>query len=277
MNSFDRPLVIAGPCMAEDLDLMEKVCAHMVELSKELNFQYVFKASYDKANRSSTSSYRGPGLEQGLEWLGKIKKKYHVPVLTDIHEASQAAKVAEVCDYLQIPAFLCRQTDLLVAAVETGAFVNIKKGQFLVPAAMAEIVNKAKEAAENKGIPLRVAVCERGASFGYGNLVVDMRSLATMAESKAPVIFDITHSTQLPASGGKTSSGERRFAPLIARSAAASGYLSGFFLEVHTNPSQAKSDSDVQLTMAQADALLRQTLPVWENAKEFAELDKSFT
>jgi 2-dehydro-3-deoxyphosphooctonate aldolase (KDO 8-P synthase) len=264
--------------MAESLDLLEAVVAPLSSLSKELDFEFTFKASFDKANRTSVESYRGPGLETAMKWFETIKSKYSVSVLTDIHESWQAAACAPVVDVLQIPAFLCRQTDLLVAACETGRMVNIKKGQMVSPEAMLNAVEKAKTACSRKGLPLRVALTERGASFGYGNLVVDMRAFPIMREAGVPVIFDITHSTQLPAAadGGKTTGGDRKFAPVLARAAASTGYVDGFFLEVHTDPSKAKSDKAVQLRMNQAEALLRQLVPMWKSARNFNVTDKIF-
>jgi 2-dehydro-3-deoxyphosphooctonate aldolase (KDO 8-P synthase) len=213
-----------------------------------------------------------------MKWFDQIKKKYSVPVLTDIHESYQAKACADVVDVLQIPAFLCRQTDLLVAACETGRMVNIKKGQMVAPSAMLNAVDKARAACAAKKLPLRVALTERGASFGYGNLLVDMRSFPIMAEAGVPVIFDITHSTQLPATsdGGKTSGGDRRFAPVLARSATATGYISGYFLEVHPDPSKAKSDKSVQLSVLQAETLLRQLIPLWRDAQSFSAKDKIY-
>jgi 2-dehydro-3-deoxyphosphooctonate aldolase (KDO 8-P synthase) len=269
-----RPLVIAGPCAAESPELCTTVGSALARLSTELGFDYVFKASFDKANRTSADSRRGPGIVAGLKILQDIKTKYGVKVLTDVHETTQVAQVAEVCDVLQIPAFLCRQTDLVVAAAETGRIVNVKKGQFMAPGAMASIVAKARQAKAGN-----VWLTERGASFGYGNLVVDMRAFPIMAETKAPLILDITHSTQLPAAGGEggsVSSGERRFAPVLARAATATGYLSGFFLEVHTDPPKAISDKDAQLNLKQAEALLRQLIPLWREAQAFAAIDAGF-
>lgn len=277
-SEITRPIVYAGPCVAESLELLRTVAEPLVKLSKELDFDLTFKASFDKANRTSIDSYRGPGIEKTMEWFSTIKKEYKVPVLTDIHEAHHAAEVAPVVDVLQIPAFLCRQTDLLIAAVETGRMVNVKKGQFLEPAGMQNAVDKAKQAAARKGIPLRLALTERGASFGYGNLVVDQRAFPILAESGVPVIFDITHSTQLPGggAGGKVTAGERRFAPTLARAATATGYLSGYFLEVHADPSNAKSDKAVQLSISQAETLLRQLVPLWKSARSFAKIDGEF-
>lgn len=198
-----------------------------------------------------------------------------MPVLTDIHEVVQVAPVAEVCDVLQIPAFLCRQTDLLVAAVQSGRAVNVKKGQFLAPEGTAHIVNKAKAVCTETKKPLNLALTERGVSFGYGNLVVDMRGFPVMAAQGVPVIFDITHSTQQP-STSEVTGGERRFAPVLARSALATGYLDGFFLEVHTDPKKAQSDAAVQLSILQAETLLRQIVPLWKEMRQASKNDKIF-
>lgn len=273
-----RPLIIAGPCAAESYQLMDTVCAALKRLSDELGFDYVFKASFDKANRTSLDGTRGPGLEQALGWFNDLKTKYRVKTLTDVHESQQVAEVAKVIDVLQIPAFLCRQTDLVVAAAETGRTVNIKKGQFLAPGAMIHIVEKARAAAKKKGVASNVLITERGVSFGYGNLVVDMRAFPIMAKAKAPLILDITHSTQLPAGGegGKTSGAERIFAPVLARAATATGYLSGYFLEVHTDPARAISDKDAQLNLKQAETLLRQIVPLWHASKDLAQIDSQF-
>lgn len=274
----DSPIIIAGPCMAESYELMEAVAAPLIELSKALNFQFIFKASFDKANRTSFDSYRGPGLKQGVEWFRKLKSKYSCLTLTDVHETAQVEEVASVCDVLQIPAFLCRQTDLLVAAVKTGCFVNIKKGQFMAPSAMKHIAQKAKEYAKQSQIHSGIALTERGCSFGYGDLMVDMRSFAIMAKEQVPIIFDITHSTQRPSASETQgiSKAERHFAPLLARAATATGYLDGYFLEVHTNPEKAKSDADAQLTLSQAKELLEQIIPLWHHTKPLNQIDKKF-
>jgi 2-dehydro-3-deoxyphosphooctonate aldolase (KDO 8-P synthase) len=276
--SREKPVIIAGPCAAESFELMDQVAEKLVSLARELDFNYVFKASFDKANRTSSGSKRGPGVDQALSWFGKIKSKYNVPVLTDVHETHQVQPVAEVCDWLQIPAFLCRQTDLVVEAAERGAYINIKKGQFVAPEAMRHIADKARLAAAEKGRNSNVYLTERGVSFGYGNLVVDMRAFPIMANSGYPVILDITHSTQLPsaAGDGSTSGAQRKFAPTLARAAAATGYLSGFFLEVHTCPDQAISDKEAQLTPDQATALLRQLIPLWRSARELKMIDPLF-
>ncbi len=251
----------------------------MAALAKELDFDFVFKSSFDKANRTAIDSYRGPGMDLALQWFEKVKKKYNLPVLTDVHETGHCRPVAEVCDVLQIPAFLCRQTDLMIAAAATGRMVNVKKGQFMAPGSMEHIVEKGRAVCREKGLSPKIAVTERGASFGYGNLVVDMRSFQILASTGTPVIFDITHSTQLPPMGGesgKTSGGDRHMAPLLARSATATGYLHGYFLEVHPDPTQAKSDKDAQLSIAQAQTLLRQLIPFWRQAQQFSVTDSQF-
>lgn len=273
-----KPVVIAGPCMAESLEVLEATVAPLARLARELEFQLVFKSSFDKANRSSIEGYRGPGLDQAMAWFGDIKSRFGVRILTDVHETAQCRPVAEVCDVLQIPAFLCRQTDLIVEAVQTGRAVNIKKGQFMAPQAMANIAGKAVAAAKARHLPVDVALTERGASFGYGNLVVDMRSFPVMAKTGTPLIFDITHSTQLPgaAADGKSSGADREFAPVLARAAVATGYLDGFFLEVHPDPSTAKSDKEAQLSIRQAETLLRQIVPMWRDARKFKDIDSAF-
>lgn len=274
-----KPVVIAGPCMAESWELLDHVCTRLVKISQNLGFDLIFKASFDKANRTSISSNRGPGIEKAMSWFQDIKTKYGVKVLTDVHESYQIAPVAAVCDVIQIPAFLCRQTDLLVAAVESGKAVNIKKGQFLSPENVKHIVGKVTEAANAKGLAIDYAVTERGTSFGYGDLIVDMRAFPIMHKTGAPLIFDITHSLQKPAAGGtsgEVSGGKREFAAVLARSAAATGYLSGFFLEVHSDPKRALSDAETQVTGDQAEALLKQVLPIWKSAKDASQVDAVF-
>ncbi len=272
------PLFIAGPCVAESFDLLDEVAGHFKALSTELGFRYVFKASFDKANRSSISSYRGPGMKKACQWFSDLKEKHAVEVITDIHLPDQAGELAEVCDILQIPAFLCRQTDLLVAAAETGRTVNVKKGQFMPPASMANVVEKVKMAAEQKGHSAKVMLTERGFSFGYGDLVVDMRSFAVMAKNKVPIIFDVTHSTQQPPASEKSSvSGANRcYAPLLSRSAAATGYVDGFFLESHPNPKEAKSDAASQLSLGQATELIKGVLPLLKEAKNQVINDQNY-
>ncbi|EFC90276.1 2-dehydro-3-deoxyphosphooctonate aldolase [Dethiosulfovibrio peptidovorans DSM 11002] len=228
--------VIAGPCSLESLELSMETGKRIKEISEELGLNYIFKASYDKANRTSIHSYRGPGLEKGLRWLSEIKETLGVPVITDIHEPWQAAPVAEVADVLQIPAFLCRQTDLLVAASKTGKPLNVKKGQFMSPYDMKAVVSKCNEAGNDK-----VMLCERGTTMGYGQLVVDMRSLPIMRSMGCPVVFDATHSVQMPGGRGDTSGGDRRFVPALSRAAVGLG-IDALFLEVHPNPDEALSD-----------------------------------
>lgn len=272
----DKPVIIAGPCMAESEQLMHTVASAMCELSERLDFDYVFKASFDKANRTSVSSQRGPGWSTCAKWFEGIKKEFKVPVLTDVHETSQVGKVAEVCDVLQIPAFLCRQTDLIVEAVKTGRAVNIKKGQFLAPDGAQHISDKVRSICDEANLENNFALTERGYTFGYGNLVVDMRSFKIMHETGAPTIFDVTHSLQLPSTGGskgEVSGGLREFAPVLARSAAATGYVDGFFIEVHPNPTKALSDAATQLSIEQATALIEQLVSIWHQAKSWNEKD----
>ncbi len=274
---LESPVVIAGPCMAESPELLQAVAAALIPLASELNFQFVFKASFDKANRTSIHSYRGPGLKQAMQWFEDLRRTWKdLAILTDVHETDQLNAVAEVCDVLQIPAFLCRQTDLVCAAARTGRAVNIKKGQFLAPGSAQHLVNKVKEACELDGRAANVALTERGTTFGYGDLVVDMRGLKTMAATGAPVIFDITHSTQQPAAGQAVSGGARSTAPLLARAAVATGYLGGLFLEVHPDPKVAKSDAATQLSIPQAEALLRQVIPLWYESEFAAKIDGEF-
>ncbi len=228
--------MIAGPCVIETVEGTMDLAARLVLLARELGVPLVFKASFDKANRTSVDSYRGPGLVEGLAILREVRDRFNVPVLTDIHEPGQAAVAAESVDILQIPAFLCRQTDLLVAAGETGLVVNVKKGQFLAPEDMAHVIDKI-ESTGNR----RIILTERGASFGYHNLVADMRSLLIMREFGYPVVFDATHSVQRPGGAGKMSGGDGRWAPALARAAVATG-VDGVFMETHVNPALALSD-----------------------------------
>jgi 2-dehydro-3-deoxyphosphooctonate aldolase (KDO 8-P synthase) len=242
--------VLAGPCVIESEELVLLTAHGLAAMAERLGIGLIFKSSFDKANRSAIGSFRGPGLEEGLRVLRLVKEETGLPVITDVHEPEQCAPAAEVCDVLQIPAFLCRQTDLVVAAAQTGRAVNIKKGQFMAPDDMKKIVDKARSAGNDK-----VTVTERGASFGYHNLVVDMRSFAMLQDEGIPVIYDITHSLQLPG-GGTESGGQRRFAEPLARAAIAAG-ADGVFLEIHPDPDRAKSDSAVQLDPERAEALLR--------------------
>ena len=242
--------VIAGPCVIETEDLAIDMAHTLAAMAERLGLALVFKSSFDKANRSSIGSFRGPGLEEGLRVLALVKTETGLPVLTDVHEPHQCAPAAEVCDVLQIPAFLCRQTDLVVAAASTGRAVNIKKGQFMAPDDLRKVVDKARSTGNGK-----VTVTERGVSFGYHNLVVDMRSFALLHADGIPVIYDVTHSLQLPGSGDETG-GDRRFAEPLARAAVAAG-ADGVFLEVHPDPEHALSDRAVQLPPERAEALLR--------------------
>ncbi len=233
----DRPFfLIAGPCVIESETLVMEVAGRMREIARELGIPYVFKASYDKANRSSKGSFRGPGLEAGLRILGEVRRQLDVPVLTDVHEDTPLDEVASVVDVLQTPAFLCRQTNFIVNAAAQGKPVNIKKGQFLSPWEMRNVVDKARSTGNGQ-----IMVCERGFSFGYNNLVADMRSLAVMRETGCPVVFDATHSVQLPGGQGSASGGQREFVPVLARAAVAAG-VAGVFMETHPDPSRALSD-----------------------------------
>jgi len=233
----DKLVIIAGPCAIEDdLSITMKTAEELKKISAELNIPFVFKASFDKANRSSIDSYRGVGIDKGLEILNKVKTELELPILTDIHETTQAAVTAEVADILQIPAFLCRQTDLLVAAAKTGKIINIKKGQFLAPNQMK---NSAKKVADSGND--QIIFTERGTSFGYGNLVVDMRAIPIMQSIGYPVVFDATHSVQLPGGAGTSTSGERQFVPMLAKCAIAAG-ANALFFEVHPDPEHAPCD-----------------------------------
>jgi 2-dehydro-3-deoxyphosphooctonate aldolase (KDO 8-P synthase) len=235
---LDQPFfLIAGPCVVESEQLQMDVAGKLKEMTAELGIPFIFKSSYDKANRSSGKSFRGPGMEKGLEILGKVKRELGVPVLTDVHTEEEIAAVAKVVDVLQTPAFLCRQTDFIHAVARAGKPVNIKKGQFLAPGDMKNVVDKARDASGSDNI----MVCERGASFGYNNLVSDMRSLAIMRETGCPVVFDATHSVQLPGGQGTSSGGQREFVPVLARAAVATG-VAGVFMETHPDPAKALSD-----------------------------------
>ncbi|HZX30137.1 MAG TPA: 3-deoxy-8-phosphooctulonate synthase [Rhodocyclaceae bacterium] len=268
---LDQPFfLIAGPCTAESLELCVDVAGQMKEICARLGIPYLFKASYDKANRSSGTSVRGPGLEGGLHILSEVRRQVGVPVLTDVHTEEDVPAVAAVVDVLQTPAFLCRQTDFIHAVAASGKPVNIKKGQFLAPGDMKNVVAKAKEA--NGGADT-IMVCERGASFGYNNLVSDMRSLAIMRETACPVVFDATHSVQLPGGQGTSSGGQREFVPVLARAAVAVG-IAGLFMETHPNPEKAFSDGPNSWPLGRMEELLT-TLVVLDRAVKaagFAEL-----
>ncbi|MCL2076228.1 MAG: 3-deoxy-8-phosphooctulonate synthase [Betaproteobacteria bacterium] len=250
---LDRPFfLIAGPCVAESTALCVDVAGHLQAVCKRLDIPYIFKASYDKANRSSARSPRGPGLEAGLAMLAEARRQVGVPVLTDVHSEVDISAVAEVVDVLQTPAFLCRQTDFIQAVAAAGKPVNIKKGQFLAPGDMKHVVAKAREANSDTD---NLMVCERGASFGYNNLVSDMRSLAIMRETGCPVVFDATHSVQLPGGQGASSGGQREFVPILARAAIAAG-VSGLFMETHPNPEKAFSDGPNSWPLDRMERLL---------------------
>lgn len=254
---LDKPLfLIAGPCTAESEQLCLDIAGRMKEITSKLGVNYIFKASYDKANRSSGKSPRGPGMETGLEWLARVRREIGVPVLTDVHTEDEITPVAAVVDVLQTPAFLCRQTDFIQAVAACGKPVNIKKGQFLAPGDMKQVVAKAKEA--NNGAD-NLMVCERGASFGYNNLVSDMRSLAIMRETNCPVVFDATHSVQLPGGQGTCSGGQREFVPVLARAAVAVG-VAGLFMETHPTPETALSDGPNAWPLGQMERLLETLL-----------------
>lgn len=242
----DTLTILAGPCAIESRDVLFTVAESMKKITQDLGINYVFKSSFDKANRSSIKSFRGPGLEKGLEMLAEIKKEFDLPIVTDIHTPEQAEPVAEVADILQIPAFLCRQTDLLVAAAKTGKIVNIKKGQFLAPAQMKPLAQKVVDSGNDK-----VLFTDRGTSFGYNNLVTDMRGIPIMQEMGYPVVFDATHSVQLPGGAGECSSGERKFVATLAKSAIAAGAKALFF-EVHPNPDKALCDGPNMLNIEMA-------------------------
>jgi len=244
---LDRPIfLIAGPCVVESRELAFDTAGKLKELCASLGVPFIYKSSYDKANRSSSKSFRGLGMDKGLAILADVKKQLGVPVLTDVHDADEIIPAAEVVDVLQTPAFLCRQTDFIQAAASAGRPVNIKKGQFLAPEDMKNVVEKAREAAraarpDDPEAGKNILVCERGASFGYHNLVSDMRSLAIMRETGCPVVFDATHSVQLPGGQGTSSGGQREFVPVLARAAVATG-VAGLFMETHPNPEKALSD-----------------------------------
>ncbi len=234
---IDRPLfLIAGPCVIESAALVEEIAGRMCELTGAIGMPYVFKASFDKANRTSGKSFRGPGIEAGLKILGEVRKHFKVPVLTDVHEDTPIAEVASVVDVLQTPAFLCRQTDFIRRVAAAGRPVNIKKGQFLSPWEMQQVVDKARATGNET-----IMVCERGFSFGYNNLITDMRALAIMRGTGCPVVFDATHSVQLPGAGAGVSGGQREFVPVLARAAVAAG-VAGIFMETHPRPEAALSD-----------------------------------
>ncbi len=254
---LDQPFfLIAGPCVVESEDLQLRTAERLKDISARLGVHFIFKSSFDKANRSSDKSYRGPGMDEGLRILEKVKNALDVPVLTDVHDIPQIEPVAEVVDVLQTPAFLARQTDFIHAVAASGKPVNIKKAQFMAPHDMVNVVDKARHAAQAAGINEEtIMVCERGASFGYNNLVSDMRSLAIMRETGCPVVFDATHSVQLPGGQGTSSGGQREFVPVLARAAVAVG-ISGLFMETHPDPANAKSDGPNAWPLDRMETLL---------------------
>jgi len=258
LDSRTRFVLIAGPCVIESGNLCRQVARTLRKLAADSGVTYIFKASFDKANRTSARSYRGPGVDAGLGILSALREEFGVPVLTDVHTEEQAVQAAEHVDVLQIPAFLCRQTDLIEAAVRTGRVVNVKKGQFLSPAEMGQVLKKARDAGGR-----RLLVTERGTTFGYNNLVADMRSIPVLRGFGAPVIFDATHSVQLPGGGGDRSAGQREFAPVLARCAVAAG-AEGVFIETHPRPDQALSDGPNMVPLAQMPKLLASLLRVRE-------------
>ena len=254
------PLFFAGPCVIESRPHALAMARKIRSVAEKTGAKIVFKSSFDKANRSSISSFRGPGLEEGLDILAEVKEKTGLPVISDIHAPEQAAKAARVLDVLQIPAFLCRQTDLLTAAAETGRPINVKKGQFVAPADMRFAVEKCAASGNRK-----VMLCERGTTFGYNNLVVDFRAFPMMSALGVPVVYDVTHSMQLPG-GGKQTGGVKQYAPVLARAAAATGFVDGFFLEIHDDPDHAKSDASTQLDVKLLPRLIREVLDLAERA-----------
>ena len=248
--------LMAGPCQIESLGHTQDMCGALKDITSRLNIPFVYKSSFDKANRTSITSKRGVGLDKGLEILATVKKEFNVPIVTDIHLPEQCAPVAEVADILQIPAFLCRQTDLLVAAAETGRVINVKKGQFLAPWDMEHVAAKIKDSGNDN-----IMLCERGASFGYNTLVSDMRSLPIMARTGYPVIYDATHSVQQPGGQGGTSGGDRDMVPVLARAAVAVG-VAGLFMETHQDPDNAPSDGPNMVRLDKIEDVLRQLMAI---------------
>ncbi|NBY71508.1 MAG: 3-deoxy-8-phosphooctulonate synthase [Betaproteobacteria bacterium] len=272
-----RPFfLIAGPCVIESEQLQMDTAGTLQEITRELGIHFIFKSSFDKANRSSGTSFRGPGLDQGLSILSKVRSNLQVPVLTDIHSEDQIEAVASVVDVLQTPAFLCRQTDFIHAVAQSGKPVNIKKGQFLAPGDMKNVIDKARAAAKAKGLPENnFMACERGVSFGYNNLVSDMRSLAILRNTGAPVVFDATHSVQLPGGQGTSSGGQREFVPVLARAAVAVG-VAGLFMETHPDPSKALSDGPNAVPLKHMKELLETLLVLDQCTKRQTYLEERF-
>ncbi len=271
-----RFFLIAGPCVIESEQLQMDTAGTLKEITASLGIPFIFKSSFDKANRSSGTSFRGPGLDKGLEILAKVRRELGLTVLTDIHDESQIAQVASVVDVLQTPAFLCRQTDFIRTVAQSGKPVNIKKGQFLAPHDMKNVIDKARAAAREKGLSEdNFMACERGASFGYNNLVSDMRSLAIMRETGAPVVFDATHSVQLPGGQGTSSGGQREFVPVLARAAVAVG-VAGLFMETHPDPARALSDGPNAVTLKHMKTLLETLVALDAVTKKNGFLENDF-
>lgn len=267
--------LIAGPCAIESREMAFETAGKLKEITSALGIPFIYKSSFDKANRSSSRSFRGLGMDQGLQILADVREQVGVPVLTDVHDISQIAPVAAVVDVLQTPAFLCRQTDFIQACALSGKPVNIKKGQFLAPQDMQQVVNKAREAAQDAGVTADIMVCERGVSFGYQNLVSDMRSLSIMRGTGCPVVFDATHSVQLPGGQGSSSGGQREFVPVLARAAMAVG-VAGIFMETHPDPAKALSDGPNAVPLDKMAALLATLVKLDQVAKSAGYLEDSF-
>lgn len=274
---LDQPFfLIAGPCVVESEQLQMDTAGQLKDITSELGIPFIFKSSFDKANRSSGASFRGPGREKGLEIMAKVKRELGLPTLTDVHSGDDIAPAAAVVDVLQTPAFLCRQTDFIRAVAQSGKPVNIKKGQFLAPHDMKNVIDKARAAAKEAGLNEdNFMACERGASFGYNNLVSDMRSLAIMRETGAPVVFDATHSVQLPGGQGTSSGGQREMVPVLARAAVAVG-VAGLFMETHPNPAQALSDGPNAVPLKHMKALLETLLALDRVTKKNGFLENHF-
>jgi len=274
---LDKPFfLIAGPCVVESEQLQMDTAGTLKEITSSLGIPFIFKSSFDKANRSSGSSFRGPGREKGLDILAKVKRELGLPVLTDVHNEDDITEAAKFVDVLQTPAFLCRQTDFIRAAAQSGKPVNIKKGQFLSPHEMKNVIDKARDAAREKGLPEdSFMACERGASFGYNNLVSDMRSLAIMRETGAPVVFDATHSVQLPGGQGTSSGGQREMVPVLSRAAVAVG-ISGLFMETHPDPNKALSDGPNAVPLKHMKSLLETLVALDRITKKTPFLENNF-
>jgi 2-dehydro-3-deoxyphosphooctonate aldolase (KDO 8-P synthase) len=275
---LDQPFfLIAGPCVIESRQMALDTAGRLKEITGELGIPFIYKSSFDKANRSSGTSFRGLGMEKGLEILADVKKEIGVPVLTDIHEIDEIKPVAAIVDVLQTPAFLCRQTDFIHACAQSGKPVNIKKGQFLAPHDMKNVIDKARAAAREAGLlEDNFMACERGVSFGYNNLVSDMRSLAIMRETHCPVVFDATHSVQLPGGQGTSSGGQREFVPVLARAAVAVG-IAGLFMETHPNPAEAKSDGPNAVPLARMKELLATLVQLDRVVKKTGFIESNFS